>query len=192
MKIKKTILLSLILLTMTPFNLMAKESSTFEQKVTNTNITEEEIKLAQQAWGQALIQISKDYKSGGLQKATRTAEAVLNKAYGYNMGAVLFKPTLTSGDQVFRTTLEGALSYFVGGNKKYPTDTGFALKNWEKYDFKNAAVFINGDVALTMGNVMITDTSGKVTKIDKTWGFKRDNAGQLRIILHHSSLQYVP
>lgn len=34
--------------------------------------------------------------------------------------------------------------------------------------------------------------SGKVTKVDKTWGFKKDEKGQLRIVLHHSSLPYTP
>lgn len=160
--------------------------------VVNNNITEAEVRAAQEAWGKALIQISQDHRTGGVEKATATANAVLDAAYGYNMGPVLFKPTLTTGDQVFRTTREGALAYFVGGNKSYPNDGGFALKGWEKYDFKNAAVYINGDVALTMGNVYLTDRDGNVTKVDKTWAFKKDDKGALRIVLHHSSLPYAP
>jgi hypothetical protein len=169
----------------------AKDSA-FGNTVTNTNVTAQEVEQAQKAWGEALVKISADFKKGGIKKATRTAEAVLDQAYGYAIGPVLFKPTLTTGDQVFRTTREGALAYFVGGNKKFPNDNGFALKGWEKYEFKNAAVFISGDVALTMGNVFLTDSTGKVTKVDKTWGFKRDDKGQLRIVLHHSSLPYMP
>lgn len=184
--------LALALAILTTASAYAKNSSSFGETITNTNVTAEEVEAAQKSWGEALLKISKDYKKDGLKQATRTAESVINKAYGYNLGPVLFKPTLTSGDQVFRTTREGALSYFVGGNKKFPNDTGFALKEWEKYEFKNAAVFINGDMALTMGNVMLTDTSGKVTKVDKTWGFKKDEKGQLRIVLHHSSLPYAP
>ena len=160
--------------------------------VVNTNITEAEIQAAQEAWGKALIQIGKDFDAKGLKAATKTANAVLDEAYGYNMGVVLFKPTLTSGDQVFRITKEGALAYFVGGNSKFPNDSGFANKAWQKYEFKNAGVFINGDLALTMGNVFLTDKKGQVTKVDKTWGFKRDNNGKLRIVLHHSSLPYTP
>ena len=34
--------------------------------------------------------------SGGQARATATASALLDAAYGYNMGPVLFKPTLTS------------------------------------------------------------------------------------------------
>lgn len=170
----------------------AQTGEAFGKAVTNTNITAEEVEAAQKAWGAALIQISSDYKTGGFTKAKATAESVLDLAYGYNIGPVLFKPTLTSGNQVFRTTRQGALAYFVGGDKEFPTDTGFALKGWEKYEFKNAAVFINGDMAITMGNVMLTDASGKVTTVDKTWGFKKDDKGNLRIVLHHSSLPYNP
>lgn len=192
MKLNKAIFCAVIVTLFTATGALAKENSSFGNTITNTNVTAEEVEAAQQAWGEALIKISQDFKKDGLKKATRTAEAVLDKAYGYNIGPVLFKPTLTSGDQVFRTTREGALAYFVGANKKFPTDSGFALKGWEKYEYKNAAVFINGDLALTMGNVMLTDATGKVTKVDKTWAFKKDEKGQLRIVLHHSSLPYTP
>ncbi|SEA81698.1 phosphoribosyl-AMP cyclohydrolase [Alkalimonas amylolytica] len=158
--------------------------------VVNNNITEAEVKAAQQAWGQALIAISSAYTDGGRDKAEQKARSVLDAAYGYGHGAVLFKPTLASGEQTFRTSYEGALAYFVGGNSAFPTDSGFALKGWTGYQFNNAAVYINGDLALTMGHVMLTDASGAVTTVDKTWGFKKDEQGALRIVLHHSSLPF--
>jgi hypothetical protein len=158
--------------------------------VANHNITEAEVTRAQQAWGKALIQISDDFGKGGLPLATQTAKTVLDQAYGYNLGPVLFKPTLTSGEQTFRTSYEGALSYFVGANPTFSQDGGFALKGWTGYQFKNAAVLINGDLAVTMGNVMLTDKHGKVTTVDKTWGFKKSPDGTIRIVLHHSSLPY--
>ncbi len=173
-------------------NALAQRSEAFGKIVVNMNITEAEVQAAQESWGKALIQIGKDYDSKGLKKATTTANEVLDAAYGYNMGAVLFKPTLAHGDQTFRTTKEGALAYFVGGNKAYPGDSGFALTGWQKYEYKNAAVYINGDMALTTGNVMLTDKAGKITTVDKTWGFKKDEQGKLRIVLHHSSLPYSP
>lgn len=160
--------------------------------VVNFNITEAEVAAAQAGWGEALLQISRDNQTGGIEKATATAKAVLDAAYGYNLGPVLFNPTLTFGEQNFRTTHEGALAYFVGGNKDFPNDSGFALNDWRKYEFKNAAVLINGDMALTMGNVMLTDKDGNVTTVDKTWGFKKDDKGALRIVLHHSSLPFTP
>ncbi|MDP5034650.1 MAG: phosphoribosyl-AMP cyclohydrolase [Alishewanella sp.] len=165
-------------------------SAVMASPVVNNNITEAEVKTAQQAWGQALIDISAAYTAGGQAQAEKVARQVLDAAYGYNLGAVLFKPTLANGNQTFRTNYDGALSYFIGNNAEYANDSGFALKGWQGYDFSNASVYINGDLALTMGHVMLTDKSGNVTTVDKTWGFKKDEQGALRIVLHHSSLPY--
>lgn len=158
--------------------------------VLNSSITEAEVLQAQKAWGDALIKISKDFEAGGLPKAKATAEAVLDAAYGYNLGPVLFKPTLTTAPQTFRITKEGALSYFVGGNPSYPKDTGFALKGWRAVDVTNAAILIDGELATTMGNVVFTDKTGKKTTVDKTWTYRKDDAGALRIVVHHSSLPF--
>lgn len=159
--------------------------------VAGTVITPEEVKKAQDAWGEALLQISKDFGSGGQAKAKATAEKVLDAAYGYNLGPVLFKPTLTTAPQTFRTTREGALAYFVGGDPNFPSDKGFALKGWTNYTYENAATYFSGDTAITMGKVRLTNADG-VTEVDKTWGFKKDAQGVVRIVLHHSSLPYTP
>ena len=37
---------------------------------------------------------------------------------------------------------------------------------------------------------MLTNAAGVVTTVDKTWGFKKDDQGALRIVLHHSSLPF--
>ena len=78
----------------------------------------------------------------------------------------------------------------AGGDEDYPNDTGFALKGWTKVEIRNAAIHINGDVASTMGNVILTNKDGSVTTVDKTWKFKKTDDGKLRIVLHHSSLPY--
>jgi hypothetical protein len=153
-------------------------------------ISEEEVLAAQQAWGAALVQISSDYKAGGYEKAKATAGTVLDAAYGYNFGPVLFKPTLTQAPQTFRTTREGALSYFVGGDANFPNDTGFALKGWTGFETTNAAIFRRGDVAMSMGKVRLNNQDGSVTEVDKTWGYRKDENGTLRIVLHHSSLPF--
>ena len=57
-------------------------------------ITEAEVLAAQQAWGEALVQISRDYETGGIAKAKATAERVIDSAYGYSFGPVLCKPTV--------------------------------------------------------------------------------------------------
>lgn len=156
----------------------------------NSNVTEAEVLAAQKAWGEALVRISTDFQQGGIERARATASAVLDAAYGYNLGPVLFKPTLTTAPQTFRTTRDGALAYFVGGDRNFPQDTGFALKGWRSVEIRNAAIHINGDVAKTMGKVLITNAQGQVTEVDKTWAFKKDDRGTLRIVLHHSSLPF--
>jgi hypothetical protein len=156
----------------------------------NQGITEAEVLAAQGGWCQALVDISQTHERSGQAAAKALAERVIDGAYGYQMGAVLFKPTLTVVPQTFRTTRAGALAYFVGGDTAFPKDTGFALKGWTKCDVRNAAVFIAGDSATTMGNVMITGKNGQVTTVDKTWKFVKDDAGKLRIVVHHSSLPF--
>lgn len=172
-----------------PFALVAA-SGAASATVVNQAITEAEVIAAQKAWCQALVDINAAYEKGGQPAAKALAEKVIDSAYGYQMGAVLFKPTLTVAPQTFRTTRDGALAYFVGGDSKYPKDTGFALKGWRQCEAQNAAVFITGDSASSMGNVKMTDKAGKVTTVDKTWKYVKDDAGKLRIVLHHSSLPY--
>ncbi|QTL94382.1 hypothetical protein [Aeromonas jandaei] len=170
--------------------LLAASSSLSATEILNNNITEAEIKAAQDAWGKALIQISDDYRTSGIEKAKTTATAVLDSAYAYSYGPVLFKPTLAEGKQTFRVNQEGALAYFIGHNESYPSDSGFALKNWKSYSYDNAAIYINGDMGLTMGKVHLVDLNDKKTTVDKTWGFKKGDDGKVRIVLHHSSLPY--
>lgn len=171
-------------------SLVAGSANAITATTIDSQITQAEVETAQAAWGEALVQISTDFKDGGIEKARATAEAVIDAAYGYEMGPVLFKPTLAGAPQTFRTTREGALSYFVGHDETFPNDEGFALKAWTAFEIENAAIFISGTTAMTIGNVHITGADGSVTTVDKTWGFQLDEAGDLRIVLHHSSLPY--
>jgi hypothetical protein len=164
--------------------------SSIKTLVVNRAISEKEVLDAPKAWGDALVAISTTYDTKGQAAAKALAEKVIDEAYGYQFGSVLFKPTLTLAPQTFRTTRAGALAYFVGGDPAFPMDKGFALKGWRKVEIKNAGIFINGNTATTMGNVMLTDKQGKTTTVDKTWQFIKDDRGKLRIILHHSSLPY--
>lgn len=165
-------------------------AATANPQVVNQAISEAEVVAAQRAWGDALVAIATANEKQSLPAARALAGKVIDAAYGYQMGAVLFKPTLTVAPQTFRTTRAGALAYFVGGDPAFPADTGFALKGWTKVEIKNVAIFIAGDSATTMGNVMITGKDGVVTTVDKTWKFVKDDAGKLRIVVHHSSLPY--
>lgn len=161
----------------------------------NSVITYDEVNAAQQAWCDALVEIGKLKESGGDYRAY--AEKLLSDAYNYDFGKVFFKPTLAFGDQTFRNNKKGALAYFIGGDSDYPNDKGFALKPWVKARYDNAGnnnegIQIYGSVAITMGNVWVTDKNGNEVMVDKTWVFKKGSDGKLRIIVHKSSLPYSP
>lgn len=170
--------------------MLALSITSFAQSTTSFNISEKMVTDAQAAWCGALVKINETKEKGG--DYTKVASDILDAAYNYQHGVVLFKPTLTTGDQVFRMDKEGALAYFVGGNSKYKDDGGFALKGWKKCESKPRGIILNGDTALSMGNVHMWDKDGKETVVDKTWGYRADEKGNLRIILHHSSLPYKP
>ncbi len=62
-----------------------------------------------------------------------------------------------------------------------------------KVRFENSGTIIDSDSAISMGNYYFTDTNtGKETKVEYTFGYKKDKDGKLRINLHHSSLPYAP
>ncbi len=161
----------------------------------STIVTYDEVNAAQQAWCDALVKIGKLKEDGGDYKGF--AEQVLSEAYNYDYGKVFFKPTLAYGNQTFRNDKKGALAYFIGGDPAYPNDKGFALTPWVKarYDNageKNEGIQIYGSIAITMGNVWVTDKTGKEVMVDKTWVFKKGKDGKLRIIVHKSALPYSP
>ena len=166
----------------------AQEAS--KVKIFDSNITVDQVLKAQAGWCNALLKISSTYASGGINAAKPLAAQVINSAYAYQYGPVAFKPTLTSGAQTFRATKEGALAYFVGNDPNYPSDKGFALKDWRSCTAVNKVIQIKGPSATTMGNVLFTDSKGVVTTVDKTWNFVRENDGSIRIMLHHSSLPF--
>ncbi|MEL6789260.1 MAG: phosphoribosyl-AMP cyclohydrolase [Pseudomonadota bacterium] len=155
-------------------------------------ITQAELEQARTNWGDALVAIAKAFENGGIDEARGVADGVLDAAYGYNLGPVLFKPTLASGEKTFRPTKKGALSYFVGHDGDFPLDGGFGIRGWREVTSDTSASFIEGDVAMWMGWVTMTDKDGNVTKVDKSWGYKKDADGTLRIVLHHSSLPFQP
>ncbi len=155
-------------------------------------ITEAEVIAAQQAWGNALVAIATEYDNKGHAAAKKLAGEIIDSAYGYNLGPVLFKPTLANGEgeQTFRTSRDGAVSYFVGGDPKFAQDSGFALKGWRSFEIDNAGILITGNSATSMGHVTVIDAKGNRTTVDKTWGYVRGPDGKLRIVVHHSSLPY--
>jgi len=157
-------------------------------------ITEGEVNAAQQAWCDGLLKIGKISRDGGDYKAA--AAEVIDNLYDYGDGKVFFKPTLASGKNTFRPTREGAISYFVGGNREFPEDSGFALKNWAMVRYDNNAsengIQIFGNIAITMGNMYFTNTKGEQVMVDKTFVFRKCKDGKLRLCVHKSALPFDP
>ena len=149
------------------------------------SITKQEVEAAQASWGAGIIRIGKAHSEGG--DYVGAAQEHLKTLYGYHLGDVVFKPTLAAEAQ-FRNDVEGALSYFVGGNEKYAEDGGFAIKGWTNVRFENSDVIIDGNTALAMGNYFFTAPDGAEVKVEYTFGYIEDEKGKLRIQLHHSSM----
>jgi len=160
------------------------------QSNNNYSITEQEVAEAQRAWGDGIVNIGKVYKENG--DYVKAAIDHINKFYNYQEGTVLFKPTLAAEKQ-FRTDFDGALSYFVAGNKKYPEDHGFAIKPWSKVRWENIGTKILGNVALAMGNYYFTPANGsEEVKVEYSFAYIKNSEGKLKIILHDSHLPYKP
>jgi hypothetical protein len=153
-------------------------------------INENELADARVAWGNGMIAISKAYEKSGIDDATIVANEMLDQLYGFEFGPVLFKPTLSGGSQTFRSNKEGALSYFIGNNPKYPLDSGFGIKSWREVKSETSSTFVEENIAMWMGWVTLIDKKGDQVKVDKSWGYKKNKNGSLKIVLHHSSLPY--
>ena len=153
-------------------------------------INENDLANARSAWGESMIEISQAYEKKGIEQATVVANKMLDNLYGFEFGAVLFKPTLSGGNQTFRSDKEGALSYFVGNNPKYPMDSGFGIKDWLEVKSETSSVLIDQNIAMWMGWVTFINKEGTSIKVDKSWGYKKNENRNLKIVLHHSSLPY--
>eukprot|EP00873_Tetraselmis_striata_P001935 jgi/Tetstr1/422199/TSEL_013051.t1 len=157
-------------------------------------VTEAEVLAVQQAWAGAIKNISKIHKEGGDYVAA-AAEAA-GELYGYGHGDVLFKPT-KAAEFPFRPTPEEAMSYFVGGDAVdggYSEDGGFAInggKGWADCVYNNHKVELIGGEGIAMGTYDFTcATTGDVSTVEYTFGYKRCDDGKVRIFLHHSSVPF--
>ncbi|WP_421919568.1 phosphoribosyl-AMP cyclohydrolase [Marinifilum sp.] len=166
-----------------------KKSEMVKESKAHT-ISEQEVLEVQKIWGEGIVKIGKVYSEKGDYKAA--AKKHIADLYGYNLGTVLFKPTLAAEKQ-FRTTEEGALSYFVGHNENYPEDHGFAIKPWTNVRWESTGIKTEGNMAIAMGNYFFTPAGGgDEVKVEYTFAYTKDSNGKLRIILHGSHLPYSP
>lgn len=152
-------------------------------------ITEEEVINAQIAWGEGIVKIGETFQNNG--DYVGAAKKHIQEFYGYDLGSVLFKPTLASEKQ-FRSTFDSALSYFVGGNESYPEDKGFAIKPWKKVRWENAGIINNNcKMAVAMGNYYFTPAEGgEEVKVEYTFGYVKDANEKIKISVHQSSVPF--
>lgn len=140
-----------------------------------------EVEAAQKGWGDGIVKIGK------AKDARKAAIEHLDKFYAFDRGQVLFKPTLASADQ-FRGTKKEALSYFIG--QDLAEDKGFALAPYTKVRWENEGIITDDDSAMAMGNYFFTQTNGEEIKVEYSFGYIKDENGNLKINLHHSSLPF--
>ena len=159
-------------------------------------VTEAEVLECQAKWANAIASISSVYLEEG--DFVAAAGEAAGELYGYGHHNVLFKPTKAT-KHPFRATGAEAMSYFVGAeamkNDEFKgEDAGFAInggRGWKDVTFRNHKVDLNGETAQAMGDYIFTDaTSGDEVRVEYTFGYKRNDDGNVRIYLHHSSVPY--
>ncbi|MFZ9034943.1 MAG: hypothetical protein ACO2ZM_02315 [Francisellaceae bacterium] len=154
-----------------------------------SEITVKQVIDVQNQWAAGIVAIGKAYMNKADYK--KLASQLIDELYAYNYenGVVLFKPTKAK-EQPFRKTKASALSYFIGQNETFPEDKGFATHPWIKVVFHNSEMYFHGDMAIAMGIYDFTDTQGKITSVEYTFGYISDGDGRLKIVLHHSSMPF--
>ena len=157
---------------------------------TSNPITAAEVEAAQQAWGEGIVAIGQVFTEEGDFSARASEHIATHYAYGEG-ATILFKPTLAAEDQ-FRESTEEALSYFVG--TEGTEDGGFAIAPYTAVRWENNGTVISesGDMAVAMGNYFFTGTDGNETKVEYSFAYEKDENGDLKIVLHHSSLPFNP
>ena len=158
------------------------------------HVTEREVIEAQNFWAQSIVDISNSFLTGGDYVSLAGERA--RELYGYDHSNVLFKPT-KAAEQQFRPTANDAMSYFVGHDaviSGFKEDQGFAInakKGFSRVIFNNHQIDCHGDVAHAMGTYEFTcATTGEISDVEYTFGYKRNDDGKVRICLHHSSIPY--
>ena len=158
------------------------------------HVTEREVIEAQNLWADSIVDISNSFLTGGDYVSLAGERA--GELYGYDHSNVLFKPT-KAAEQQFRPTANDAMSYFVGHDaviSGFKEDQGFAInakKGFSRVIFNNHQIDCHGDVAHAMGTYEFTcATTGEISDVEYTFGYKRNDDGKVRICLHHSSIPY--
>lgn len=150
-------------------------------------IDEKEVQAAQAAWGTGVVYIGAAELP---EDAKERAIEFIRASYVLD-GSLLFCPTMAS-EAPFRADLEGALSYFVGQNPEHSEDSGFALRPWTAVRFENQGIVVRKDMTIAMGHYFFLDSTGSETQGEYTFGYIRNELGDIQIQVHHSALPFAP
>lgn len=173
-----------------------KKTKSVKMPSSKSSVTKDDVINAQNFWAQSIVDISNSYLSG--EDYVSLASERAGELYGYDHSKVLFKPTKAS-EKKFRPTANDAMSYFVGHDSVidgYKEDQGFAInakKGFSRVVFDNHQIDYHDQVAIAMGTYEFTcATTGEISEVEYTFGYKRNPDGKVRICLHHSSIPYEP
>jgi len=159
-----------------------------EQEPAEQQVTQEEVVHALQEWGDRIVEIGSVKAKGGNYR--KKAVEMVDSMYAYDIYPVMFKPALAVSNP-FRPTREGAISYFVGGDRDFPDDVGFAINpGWKAVIFRTEEIQLHESSAIAMGTYKFAGHDGEEVTKEVTMGFRHDHQGHLRIVLHHSSMPY--
>ncbi|CAL1154449.1 unnamed protein product [Cladocopium goreaui] len=142
---------------------------------TASGITEEEVKSVQAAWANAIRSISKTYLEGGDYVAAAAKAA--GELYGYGHTNVLFKPTKAAWANAIKSISK---TYLDGGDYV----AAAAKAAGELYGYGHT------DVLFKPTKAAEAQFHGSKTKVEYTFGYKKNADGKVRIFLHHSSVPY--
>eukprot|EP00927_Polykrikos_kofoidii_P026219 TRINITY_DN23393_c0_g1_i1.p1 TRINITY_DN23393_c0_g1~~TRINITY_DN23393_c0_g1_i1.p1 ORF type:complete len:802 (+),score=89.80 TRINITY_DN23393_c0_g1_i1:113-2518(+) len=143
----------------------------------------------QRVWASNFLAIRDAYTMQGDYRLR--AARFVDSIYAFDIRPTFFHPA-EAMETPFRLDRNGAISYFVGGDSRFSEDRGFALRPWKDVRFENAAITVQSTSGegIAMGNMFFSDQSGVQTKVQFTLGYFRDEAGSLRVNLHHAAYPF--
>lgn len=150
-------------------------------------VTKENIIKSQNNWSEWVVAIGIKFEQNKDYKAF--VNKTIGSIYGLEFKKLLFKPTKASIKQ-FRSTKKELVSYFVGDDRNFPEDKGFALEPWKEIRFENASFVTEKKFGVAMGNYFFKNSSNIEVKVEYTLGYMYTLNGNLKIFLHHSSIPF--
>ena len=146
-----------------------------------------QVESAQKKWSEYILQIGNAYrKNEDFQEVTNS---MLKELYKFSDDGIIFKPTLANKIN-FRFQLDEVISYFLGNNKDFPEDKGFAIKEWTRIYFHNSKIKQVGNLTISVGLYYFVDQNDTELEVEYTFIYEKIENEGLKIILHHSSIPF--